>query len=210
MNNCSNLTQVQPTKLYFSYFLPTFMSSAFAQFALCADSCTCQVCPNQAPCRGYSLFESASSRSSIASLPALFIFPLNIPLPFSVDTFLASIIQYPLTLLIFHSYLLFSFDCAGSSFLRELFSSYGCRLLIMVAEDAEGLISKHTDFRTCTQGLSSCSSWDLEHRLNSCGAQAQLLHGMWDFPDQGSILRLLYWQADSLQLSHQGITHSQL
>ena len=117
--------------------------------------------------------ESASVRSSIASLPALFIFLLNIPLPFSVDTFLASIIQYPLTLLIFHSYLLFCFDCAGSSFLRELFSSYGCRLLIMVASlDAEGLISRHTDFRTCTQGLSSCSSWDLEHRLNSNGAQA--------------------------------------
>ena len=90
--------------------------------------------------------ESASVRSSIASLPALFIFLLNIPLPFSVDTFLASIIQYPLTLLIFHSYLLFCFDCAGSSFLRELFSSYGCRLLIMVASLAAGLQAHETQW----------------------------------------------------------------
>ena len=29
-------------------------------------------------------------------------------------------------------------------------------------------------------GFSSCSFWALEHRLNSCGAQAYLLHGMWN------------------------------
>ena len=35
------------------------------------------------------------------------------------------------------------------------------------------------------RGLSSCRSWALEHRLNSCGAWAQLLHGMWDHPGSG-------------------------
>ena len=34
-------------------------------------------------------------------------------------------------------------------------------------------------------GLSSCGSWALEHKLSSCGAQAQLLHGMWDLPRPG-------------------------
>ena len=29
-------------------------------------------------------------------------------------------------------------------------------------------------------GFSSCGSWALERRLSSCGAQAQLLRGMWD------------------------------
>ena len=34
-------------------------------------------------------------------------------------------------------------------------------------------------------GLSSCGSQALEHRLNCCGAQAQLLRGMWDLPGPG-------------------------
>ena len=33
--------------------------------------------------------------------------------------------------------------------------------------------------------LNSCGSQALEHRLSSCGAQAQLLHGMWDLPGPG-------------------------
>ena len=33
--------------------------------------------------------------------------------------------------------------------------------------------------------LSSCGSWALERRLSICGAQAQLLHGMWDLPGPG-------------------------
>ena len=33
--------------------------------------------------------------------------------------------------------------------------------------------------------LSSCGSWAPEHRLSSCGAQAQLLHGIWDLPGPG-------------------------
>ena len=43
-------------------------------------------------------------------------------------------------------------------------------------------------------GLSRCSSWSLEHKLN----------GMWNLLNQGSDLCLLHWQADSLSLSHQG------
>ena len=34
-------------------------------------------------------------------------------------------------------------------------------------------------------GPSSCGSWAVERRLNSCGAQPQLLHGMWDLPRPG-------------------------
>ena len=33
--------------------------------------------------------------------------------------------------------------------------------------------------------LGSCDLWALEHRLNSCGSQAQLLRGMWDLPGSG-------------------------
>ena len=33
----------------------------------------------------------------------------------------------------------------------------------------------------CHEGH-SCSSWALEHRLNSCGTKGQWLHGMWDLP----------------------------
>ena len=34
-------------------------------------------------------------------------------------------------------------------------------------------------------GLSSCGLQALERRLSSCGARAQLLHGMWDLPGPG-------------------------
>ena len=34
-------------------------------------------------------------------------------------------------------------------------------------------------------GLRSCSSWALEHGLNSCGAQALLCHGRWDLLGSG-------------------------
>ena len=35
------------------------------------------------------------------------------------------------------------------------------------------------------EGFSSYRSWALEHRLTSCGAQAQLLWGRWDLPRPG-------------------------
>ena len=53
-------------------------------------------------------------------------------------------------------------------------------------------------------GLSSCSSWALEHRLSSLGTRALLLCGMRGPPASSSKPCLLHWQADSLQLSHQG------
>ena len=34
-------------------------------------------------------------------------------------------------------------------------------------------------------GLRSCGSQALKHRLNSCGARAQLLCGTWDLPGSG-------------------------
>ena len=40
-------------------------------------------------------------------------------------------------------------------------------------------------FSSCVSGLRSCGSQALEHRLNSCGARAQLLCGTWDLPGSG-------------------------
>ena len=44
------------------------------------------------------------------------------------------------------------------------------------------------------RGLRSSGSWALEHRLNSCKAQARSLHGLWELTGQGSNLCLLHWQ----------------
>ena len=60
-------------------------------------------------------------------------------------------------------------------------------------------------------GFSSCSSWTLEHRLDSCGTQASLLHGMWDSPGPGIRPCLLHWQqVDSLPLSYREALNSTL
>ena len=61
-----------------------------------------------------------------------------------------------------------------------------CRLLIVVAS----LVTEHglqgaQATVVGAGGLNSCSFWALEHRLGSCGTQAQLLHGMWDLPRSG-------------------------
>ena len=58
-----------------------------------------------------------------------------------------------------------------------------CRLLIVLAF----LVAKHRVQVTwasgvIARGLSSCSSRAVDHKLNSCGTRAQLLHGMWDLP----------------------------
>ena len=51
------------------------------------------------------------------------------------------------------------------------------------------------------RGLSNCGSWGLECGLNSCtGISCSIACGI--FPDQGSNLGLLHWQAGSLPLSH--------
>ena len=52
--------------------------------------------------------------------------------------------------------------------------------------------------------LSSCSSWALEHRLNSYGTQASCSSVCGIFWDQGSNMYLLHWQMDSLPLGHLG------
>ena len=48
-----------------------------------------------------------------------------------------------------------------------------CSSFFLVAESGLLLQTQCTSF-------SCCGSWDLEHKLNSCGAQAQWLHDMWD------------------------------
>ena len=55
---------------------------------------------------------------------------------------------------------------------------WGCWLLIAVASFAVEHIPRALDF-------SSSDSQALEHRLNSCGAWAYLLRGMWDCPRSG-------------------------
>ena len=53
-------------------------------------------------------------------------------------------------------------------------------------------------------GLQGAQASAVVRGLSSCGTQASLLHGMWNFLGQGSNPCLLHWQADSLLLSHQG------
>ena len=56
-----------------------------------------------------------------------------------------------------------------------------------------------------SRGLCSCSSQALEHRLDICGTQAQCCTSCGILLDQGSNRPcFLYWQVDSLPLSHQG------
>ena len=60
------------------------------------------------------------------------------------------------------------------------------RLLIAVAS----LVAEHRLLgmqapAAVARGLNSCGSQVLEHRLNSCGAWAQLLYGFWDLPGSG-------------------------
>ena len=89
---------------------------------------------------------------------------------------------------------IFIFGCAWSSLLCRLVSSceWGLlsiavhRLLIAVAS----LVAEHGLQNTwasvvVAHELSSCSTWALEHRLNSLGSWAQLLCSMWDLPRSG-------------------------
>ena len=74
--------------------------------------------------------------------------------------------------------LLFIFGCTGSLLLHGLFSS--CRewgLLSSCGAQASHWSGFSSVVAAC--GLSSCSSWPLEHRLSSCGAWTQLLCSMW-------------------------------
>ena len=74
------------------------------------------------------------------------------------------------------------------------------RLLIVVSS----LVAEHRFQVHGLQQLCHTGSVVVTHRLSSCGAQAQLLCGMWDPP--GPVLKTmsLHWQVDSQSLRHQG------
>ena len=77
-------------------------------------------------------------------------------------------------------------------------------LIVVASRIAEHQLKGTRASVAAAHGLSSCSFWDLEHGLNTCGAQAYLLHGMWDLPGPGIEPVSLHWKANSLPLSHQG------
>ena len=58
-------------------------------------------------------------------------------------------------------------------------------LLIVVASLVEHRLQNVPASVGAVQGLSGCSSWALKHRLNSCGAWAQLICNMCDLPRPG-------------------------
>ena len=67
------------------------------------------------------------------------------------------------------------FGCAGSLLQCGLFSSCG----------DQGLLSSCSALASHCGSFSCCGAQTLEHGLSSCGAWAQLPHGMWEFPRQG-------------------------
>ena len=79
---------------------------------------------------------------------------------------------------------LFIFGCAGSSLPLRHFSSCGAQ-----ASHCGGLSCCIRSVRALEcAGFNSCRSCVLAHRLNSCGAWAQLLHSLWDVPGSGTKL----------------------
>ena len=101
----------------------------------------------------------------------------------------------------------FFFGCSGFSLLHTGFSlfvqsgissSLQCtsfslwRLLLLLSTGSGHMV------------FSSCSSWSLEHRLNSCEWGLSCSEACETFPDQESNPCLLHWQANSLSLSHEG------
>ena len=59
-------------------------------------------------------------------------------------------------------------------------------LLLVVASLVEEHGSRALTLVAASRGLGGCSSQTLEHRLNSCGPWAQLLHGTWDLSNSGT------------------------
>ena len=95
----------------------------------------------------------------------------------------------------------FFFCYAGSSLLRGLF--FSC-IKWGLLSSCRAWALEYMDFSNCGMWISSCSSRALEHRLNCCGVpglSSSTACGI--FPDQGSNLCLLHFQADSLLLKHQ-------
>ena len=71
--------------------------------------------------------------------------------------------------------------CAGFSLVAAL------RLLIVVASPvAEHRLQGLRASVAAAHGLSSYGFWALEHRLNSCGPWAHMLHSMQDLPGPGT------------------------
>ena len=77
-------------------------------------------------------------------------------------------------------FIYFIFGCVGSSLLHAGFLWLWCAGFCCGAQAVGTWASV-----VVACGLSSCGLRALEHRLSSCGAQAQLLHGMWDLPGPG-------------------------
>ena len=94
---------------------------------------------------------------------------------------------YQKTFLSFFKIYLFLFLAAlGLRCCARAFSS--CRehgLLFVAVRGLTAVASLVAEHRLQARGLSSCGLRTVEHRLSSCGAQAQLLCGMWDLPGSG-------------------------
>ena len=58
-------------------------------------------------------------------------------------------------------------------------------LLVAVASRCRAQALGASASVVAARGLSCCGARAVEHRLSSCGAQASLLHGMWDLPGPG-------------------------
>ena len=84
------------------------------------------------------------------------------------------------------------FGCAESSLLYGLFPSCG----------EQGLLSNCSAWASYFSCFSCCRTWALELSFSSYGTSLSCSVACGSFLDQE--LNLLLWQADSLQLSHQG------
>ena len=101
----------------------------------------------------------------------------------------------PFLFFLINFFLKFIFGCFGSSLLRAGFLQLGRAGATLRC----GVRASHCSGFSCcgaqalgawaslvvARGLSNCGSQVLECRLSSCGAQAQLHHGMWDLPGPG-------------------------
>ena len=101
----------------------------------------------------------------------------------------------------------FFFGSVVSSLLHGLFSSCGkwglfssCSVWVSHCSD----FSRWGARTLVSAGFSHGSSHAPEHRLNSCGTWAWLLHGMWDFPRSGINPVSSALAANSLPLRHHG------
>ena len=101
-----------------------------------------------------------------------------------------------LTIFLYYIFIFyFFFGCIGSSLLRAGFlqlrqvrSTLCCGVWASHCSGfslLQSMGSRHVDFSSCGTWAQQLWLLALEHRLSSCGARAQLLHGMWDLPGPG-------------------------